>query len=66
VCNGEGGGESIRKLLVQRSIRGLASEVMPSFFIITFCAWTTGFVARWRDFLASLSLRLMKKDCGGR
>jgi len=39
---------------------------MPSFFIITFCAWTTGFVARWRDFLASLSLRLTKKDCGGR
>ena len=43
---------------------GWASEVMPSFFIITFCAWTVGFVARRCDFFASLSLRRMVNSCG--
>ena len=46
---------------------GRLSKVMPSFFIMTFCAWSTGFVARCRDFLASLSLRLMAGgSCGVR
>jgi len=39
---------------------GWDSDVTPSFFIITFCAWIAGFVARWRDFIASRSLRLME------
>ena len=40
------------------------SEVSPSFLIITFCARTAGFVARWHDFFANLSLRRMVKSCG--
>ena len=42
---------------------GWLSEVMPSFFIITFCAWTTGFVARCRDFRAKRSLHLIVNSC---
>ena len=42
---------------------GWLSEVMPSFLIITFCAWTTGLVARCRDFVANLSLRLIVNSC---
>ena len=44
---------------------GRVSDVIPSFFIITFCACTAGFVARWHDFFASLSLRLIEKVCRG-
>ena len=36
----------------------------PSFFIMTFCTCTTGFVARCRDFFASLSLCRMVTACG--
>ena len=43
---------------------GWLSEVMPSFFIMMFCAWTTGFVARYRDFLAKRSLRLIVNSSG--
>ena len=42
---------------------GWLSEVMLSFFIITFCAWTTGFVARCRDFRAKRSLRVIVNSC---
>ena len=41
------------------------SEVSPNFRIITFCAWTVGFEARCRDFIASLLLRRMVNSCWG-